>query len=851
MQLSPQTDTAPTNHSAVVLILGVGLGSEPFITELLAQGVTVVAFDKTPQLSPELLASDLSHNLIVLLHDFSDRAAVDVAVATYHVTHTLALPVGRALMFLGQINERYNFLGPRTAAIDRCTDKHKFHQLLTEHNLPAARYIALPPRAESLSLTPAELSQAEQLGFPLVVKPAMGSGSQGVRYCQSSAELAHYQVPERFASGELLLEQAIVGTEYSTNFFIDAHGTIHMLGLYAKELSPHPFRQEVAYFVGDYRKAFTDIEPVITRLVEALGPDCHNSFVQCDAIVTAEHQTYLVDVSLRLAGNAVFLLEQRYGINPITLFVRHILNHEPLPQAQFPLPTTAAALRFLSFSSPAIVQGFASQLSAAEQQHLVLEHNHLKAGDAVGPMSDGTGIKRGLVLVEHSDLSTANFISQRYLDSFELKVASHSSRDSIMGQTTSNPITYEDFTCCPLCGSKHFTVLPARREMIQATPLRRDELQQNAVITFTPALCEECGIVFNATGLSAHSRDVLYSNYKFIRPSTGMGAANYQTYIDTVTTQLAPYGAAAAIVEIGGYDGYLLQVLARAGYRDLTLIDPSAQTDCIAPELNIKVESDFFGRKSAERYAAHFDVIACKDTINMVPQLNDFIEGLVLCLKPGGTMVLTSVEPNSMHALQYTRLGRNAYAYIAHAYGLELVNYFKRPENTYGVAIFRKPTQPSTSPWPDSAFSAEQERWRPLLSQPSALPAAAVSALEHKVQTALTSELPIIVYGTGFAAFQLLDSLSPETQAQLFAGNDDGLIATCPRLILVNSSPEQEGCYFLLPNGKHLEVHYAAKALVNQHASLLIIGAQNPYFQQEIKDILSGLSCHYDDSFAL
>ena len=419
-----------------------------------------------------------------------------------------------------------------------------------------------------------------------------------------------------------------------------------------------------------------------------------------------------------------------------------------------------------------------------------------------------------------------------------------------MNQANSSSITYEELNCCPLCGSKQFTVLPARREMLQATPLRRDELQQNAVITFTPALCEDCGLVFNATGLSAHSRDVLFSNYKFIRPSTGMGSGNYQTYIDTVKELLKPYGPEAAILEIGGYDGYLLQVLARAGYRDLTLIDPSAQTDYIAPELKIKVETAFFGRKSADRYAAHFDLIASKDTINAVPQLTDFIAGLVLCLKPGGTLVLTSVEPINMHAMQYTRVGRNAYAYIAHAYGLELVDYFKRPENSYGIAIFRKSAQPSAA-FPDAAFHAEQEHWRPLLNQTSALPRAALQELEHKVQTALTSELPIIVYGTGYAAFQLLDSLSPETQAQLFAGSDDGLIATCPHLILVNSSPEQDGCYFLLPNGKHLEVHYALKALPHQNASLLIIGAQNHYFQQEIKDKLTGLECHYADSFAL
>ena len=238
----------------------------------------------------------------------------------------------------------------------------------------------------------------------------------------------------------------------------------------------------------------------------------------------------------------------------------------------------------------------------------------------------------------------------------------------------------------------------------------------------------------------------------------------------------------------------------------------------------------------------------------MIPPLTDFVEGLVECLKPGGMMVVTSVQPNSMHSLQCTRLGRNAYAYIAHADGLELVDYFKRPENSYGVAIFHKPTAPkapTNSEFHDAAFAAEQEYWRPLLNKTTALPEDALRELETKVQTALKGDLPIIVYGTGFAAFQLLDSLSDQSKALLFAGQTEGPITKTQRLLLVNSSPEQEGCYFLLPNGQYHEVHYAKTQLPNQHAALLVIGAQNHFFQQEIKEILASLNCRYDDLFAL
>ena len=916
-----QTVTSSASSSAsacpppetVVLVLGAGLGSEPFIETLLRLGVSLVVMDRSPQQSPELLASPLAQKLTVLSQDFSDLSAVDAAIAAHQVTHTIALPVGRSLMYLGQVNSRYHFTGPKLSAIDRCTDKHKFHQLLTQAGLPAPRYQVLPARANNndsnedhdaasapLGLTTAEQAQAVQaLGLPLIVKPAEGCGSHGVRVCRTEAELAAYQVPGAFASGELLLEQMIEGTEYSVNFFVDAHGAIHMLGLFQKELSPLPYRQEVAYFVADFSAAFAHIKPVITQLIATLGPDCHNSFFQCDAILTPQGQTYLIDVSPRLAGNLIYLLERRYGIDPIALFVRHILNHEPLESIasskSLPLPSTCAALRFLSFAHEGTITAINPALNADERRCLILERNLLTVGAHVGPMSDGGAVARGMVLVEHPQLAEAQRISRRYLDSFKLTPTAVSAETpspvpnawheqapacpsfvskSEMTSITdaSKPlvaITYQDYECCPLCGSKHFTSLPPRREIIQATPLAPNELDQNAIITFTPALCEECGLVFNLRGLSNESRDLLCNNYKFIKASTGVGASNYQTYIDTVKSLIAQQGLThdAAIIEVGGYDGYLLQVLAQLGYRNLTLIDPSAQVDNIPSELRITVLTEFFGRATAQRYPEYFDLIACKDTINMVPPLPDFIQGLVECLKPGGTMLLTCVEPNSMHALQCCRLGRNAFAYIAHAYGLQLVDYFKRPENSYGCAIFHKPLDndaaPSAQPFHDAAFSAEQERWRPLLNLTTALPQAALQVFERKVTQALAADGPIIIYGTGFATFLLLDSLSQEVKAQLFAESADhseqgasaqgtsAQISAATRLILVNSSPEQEGYYFLLPNGKHHKVHYAKSALPHQHAALLIIGAQNPFFQQEIKDTLAQLECSYDDLFAL
>mgnify|MGYP001775109927 CR=1 FL=1 len=418
----------------VVLVLGACLGSEPFIVDLLRLGAQVVVLDRKPIISSELINSPLGQRLTVIAQDLADLKAVEAAIARYQVTHSIALPVGRALLYLGAINAKYHYEGPRPQAIDQCSDKHKFQHLLIEHQLPAPDYLVLPPRSSSvppspdtnLGFTPAELDLiTARLAFPLIVKPSLGSGSKCVALCTKRADLAAYRIHPHFSTNEILVQAALEGPEYLLNFFVDNAGQIYPIGLYGKEMSPPPQRQEIAYLVDDYSEVFAYIEPVVTKLVAALGPECYNSFFQCDVIVDPKGDAYLIDVSPRLTGNLIFLLEQRYSVNPIALYGRYILQHQPIEplaqQHQLPPCPTKAVLRFFSFKQHGTVKANQPQMSAAERQHLVLEHNNLKVGDKVGPMVNGNDVARGVILVEHHDLAEAQRISQHYLDSIELE----------------------------------------------------------------------------------------------------------------------------------------------------------------------------------------------------------------------------------------------------------------------------------------------------------------------------------------------------------------------------------------------------------------------------------------------
>lgn len=96
------------------------------------------------------------------------------------------------------------------------------------------------------------------------------------------------------------------------------------------------------------------------------------------------------------------------------------------------------------------------------------------------------------------------------------------------------------------------------------------------------------------------------------------------------------------VVEIASNDGYLLQF-----YRDLGVpvlgIDPALNVAKVAEERGIPTIAEFFGHDLAARLVREgrrADVIHANNVLAHVADLNDFVRGMKLLLKPAGTVVI-------------------------------------------------------------------------------------------------------------------------------------------------------------------------------------------------------------------
>ena len=394
-----------------ILVLGAGQESIPFLDLLAEQGLQVVCLDREPNL-PLAYLEQHRDSLTCIKQDFSDMAKVQEIIAKEHISHTLALPVGRALTALGCINDEYGFAGPSLAAIDIMTDKFKFHQFMQEHHLHDSIYLCLPNGRPSTLQQHLDSIEYE-VGFPLVIKPVYGSGSAGVRLVSSTEELLSYQVPERFNDSPVLIEQYLIGREYSCNLFVDSSGTCHYLGVFLKEISPAPFRQEVAYFIDDVSTVVETIKPLYHELVQRLK--LRNCFINADTIITAAGVPYILDIAPRLGGNNLIKLLQQDGINPIAIFKQAVLTKQTL---QVPSNQQRVVLRFFNFAHTITYHqpiNLASLFSEVELSHIVSYQNNLVVAESYGAMTSGRDIARGHIMVQHETIAQAEALAQRLL----------------------------------------------------------------------------------------------------------------------------------------------------------------------------------------------------------------------------------------------------------------------------------------------------------------------------------------------------------------------------------------------------------------------------------------------------
>jgi SAM-dependent methyltransferase len=151
-------------------------------------------------------------------------------------------------------------------------------------------------------------------------------------------------------------------------------------------------------------------------------------------------------------------------------------------------------------------------------------------------------------------------------------------------------------------------------------------------------VCDRCWLV----QLLEYVRpEHIFTEYAYFSSYSDSWLQHARRYVEAMTGRLN-LGPQSQVIELASNDGYLLQYFVQKGIPVLG-IDPAANVVKAAEQKGVSTLVRFFGRETAREVVAmgkQADLLLGNNVLAHVPDLNDFIGGMKLLLKPGGTITM-------------------------------------------------------------------------------------------------------------------------------------------------------------------------------------------------------------------
>ena len=147
------------------------------------------------------------------------------------------------------------------------------------------------------------------------------------------------------------------------------------------------------------------------------------------------------------------------------------------------------------------------------------------------------------------------------------------------------------------------------------------------------------------------SPEHIFQDYAYFSSYSDSWLRHAKAYADLMVERLG-LGPTSQVIEIASNDGYLLQYFHEKGIPVLG-IEPAANVAEVAREKGIATRVEYFGKKFSNELCGEgvqADLLVGNNVLAHVPDLNDFVAGLKLVLKPNG--VLTMEFPHLLQLIQ-------------------------------------------------------------------------------------------------------------------------------------------------------------------------------------------------------
>jgi SAM-dependent methyltransferase len=260
---------------------------------------------------------------------------------------------------------------------------------------------------------------------------------------------------------------------------------------------------------------------------------------------------------------------------------------------------------------------------------------------------------------------------------------------------------------CRFCGSKleHIFVDLGVSPLVQSF-LSSDQLNQ--MEPFYPLqvfVCEKCFLVQLHEFVAPEN---IFSDYLYFASYSDSWLAHAKRYTDEMVRRF-PISENSLVVEIASNDGYLLQYFAEKKVPVLG-VEPAANVAQVAVQKGIPSLVKFFSSATARELLTagnRADLLLGNNVLAHVPDVNDFVEGMKILLKPQG--VITMEFPHLMRLMdqnQFDTIYHEHFSYFSFltvqkifaAHGLTLFDVEELPTHGGSLRIFARHAEDSSKP---------------------------------------------------------------------------------------------------------------------------------------------------------
>jgi 2-polyprenyl-3-methyl-5-hydroxy-6-metoxy-1,4-benzoquinol methylase len=193
---------------------------------------------------------------------------------------------------------------------------------------------------------------------------------------------------------------------------------------------------------------------------------------------------------------------------------------------------------------------------------------------------------------------------------------------------------------CRFCGTKlRHTLVDLGMSPLSNAYLTAQQLDQ--MEPFYPLHVRICDGCFLVQLEQYECPETIFGNYAYFSSYSESWLNHARQYAERMIHELA-LDSNSLVVEIASNDGYLLQFFRAQGIRVLG-VEPASNVAVAAERRGIPTLVQFFGSATARELAEagkQADLLIGNNVLAHVPDLNDFIAGLKLLLKPHGAITL-------------------------------------------------------------------------------------------------------------------------------------------------------------------------------------------------------------------